>query len=61
MGIKSGFAPPLTITKTQIDECIGMIGDGLRILNSRPNIVYLGYVNFLNEQPGKGSVACKAS
>lgn len=31
-GDKIRFAPPLTITKTQIDECIGMIGDSLRIL-----------------------------
>lgn len=31
-GDKIRFAPPLVITKEQIDECIGMIDTGLRVL-----------------------------
>ncbi|HEY4156197.1 MAG TPA: ornithine--oxo-acid transaminase [Puia sp.] len=31
-GDKIRFAPPLTITRTQVDECLDIIGDSLRIL-----------------------------
>ncbi|HZK62863.1 MAG TPA: aminotransferase class III-fold pyridoxal phosphate-dependent enzyme, partial [Puia sp.] len=31
-GDKIRFAPPLTITKVQLDECLEIIGDSLRIL-----------------------------